>query len=418
MKGNVSIKRKRKRYECMNILVVNAGSSSLKYQLFDMEKEQVMAKGLCERISIDGKITHKNLLSGKTYTADISMPSHVEATRAMIDAIISKEHGVLESMSQISAIGHRAVQGGPWLTKPTLVTDEAIEILNRCIDLAPLHTIPHLQGIAGCTAILPDCPQVLVFDTSFHATMPEKAYTFPIAKEVADKHNIRRYGAHGTSHRYVSGEAIKYLDKPVEQTKIITCHLGNGSSISAVKGGKVVDTSMGFTPLDGIIMGSRCGAIDPAIVPYIMQKENISVDDIGNWLNKKCGLLGVSGVSTDSRDVKNAIKNGNKNAALAFDILIYGIKKFIGSYTAVMNGLDCVVFTAGIGENDADIREAVITDMEYLGIKLDSDKNRNVSSLDAPWEISADDSYVKVFVIPTNEELVIARDTKTLVESL
>jgi acetate kinase len=402
----------------MNILVVNAGSSSLKYQLFDMDKEQVMAKGLCERIGIDGKLTHKNLVCGKVYSSEIAMPTHVEATKAMIDAIIDKDHGVLESMNQISAIGHRVVQGGPWLTKPTLVTDETIEILNRCIDLAPLHTIPHLQGIAGCTAILPDCPQVLVFDTSFHATMPEKAYTFPIVKEVAEKYNIRRYGAHGTSHRYVATEAAKYLNKPVEDTKIVTCHLGNGSSISAVKGGKVVDTSMGFTPLDGVIMGSRCGAVDPAIVPYIMQKENISVDDIGNWMNKKCGLLGVSGVSTDLRDVKAAMDNGNKNAALAFDILAYGIKKYIGSYAAIMNGLDCVVFTAGIGENDEDVRKAVASDMEYLGIKLDLDKNLNVSSLDAPWDISAKDSAVRIFVIPTNEELVIARDTKELVASL
>ncbi len=402
----------------MNILVVNAGSSSLKYQLFDMENEKVLAKGLCERIAIDGKLTHKNLVNGKVLTTETAMPSHVEATKAMIDAIIDTEYGVLQSMSEISAIGHRVVQGGPWLTKPTLVTDDTIEILNKCIDLAPLHTVPHLQGIAGCTAILPDCPQVLVIDTSFHSTMPKKAYTFPVVKEVSQKHNIRRYGAHGTSHRYVAAEAAKFLNKPVSETKIITCHLGNGSSISAVKGGKVVDTSMGFTPLDGIIMGSRCGAVDPAIVPYIMQKENISVDEIGNWMNKKCGLLGVSGVSSDLRDVKNAMKNGNEDAALAFDILIYGIKKYIGSYTAIMNGLDCIVFTAGIGENDGDVREGVISDMEYLGVKLDSEKNKNLSSLSAPWEISADDSKVKVFVIPTNEELVIARDTKELVEKL
>ena len=398
----------------MNILVVNAGSSSLKYQLFDMNSEKVLAKGLCERIALDGKLTHKNLVNGKVLTVETAMPSHVEATKAMIDAIIDKEYGVLKSMNEISAIGHRVVQGGPWLTKPTLVTDETIEILNKCVDLAPLHTIPHLQGIAGCTAILPDCPQVLVIDTSFHSTMPKKAYTFPIVKEVAEKHNIRRYGAHGTSHRYVANEAAKYLNKPVEDTKIITCHLGNGSSISAVQGGKVVDTSMGFTPLDGIIMGSRCGAVDPAIVPYIMQKENISVDDIGNWMNKKCGLLGVSGVSSDCRDIKAAMEKGNEDAALAFDILIYGIKKFIGSYAAVMNGVDCIVFTAGIGENDEDVRAGVIKDMEYLGVKLDEAKNNNVSALAAPWEISTADSAVKVFVIPTNEELVIARDTKRL----
>ena len=401
----------------MFILVVNAGSSSLKYQLFDMDKEQVLAKGLCERIGIDGAIKHENLVNGNVHKAEIAMPTHNEATKAMIDALLDASYGVIKSVSDISAIGHRVVQGGPWLTKPTLVTDETIKILERCIDLAPLHTKPHLQGIAGCKAVMPDTPMVLVIDTSFHSTMPDYACTYPIDINVARKHNIKRYGAHGTSHRYVAQECAKYLDKPVEETKIITCHLGNGSSISAVKGGKVVDTSMGFTPLDGIIMGSRCGAIDAAIVPYVMEKEGIKVEDMGNWMNKKCGLLGVSGVSSDLRDVHAAIDNGNDDARLAYDILVYGIKKFVGSYTAAMNGVDAIVFTAGIGENDKAVRVDALADLDYLGIKVDAEKNANARNLPAPCDISADDSKVRVFVIPTNEELVIARDTKAVLEA-
>ncbi|MBE6678717.1 MAG: acetate kinase [Ruminococcaceae bacterium] len=402
----------------MFILVVNAGSSSLKYQLFEMTKEEVLAKGLCERIGIDGKITHTNLQTGEKFSKEVAMPTHNEATRAMIDALLDAQYGVIKDMSDISAIGHRVVQGGPWITKPTLVTDEAIEDLKKCVVLAPLHTPPHLQGIEGCKAVMPNTPMVLVIDTSFHATIPEYASTFPIDINVSRKHHIKRYGAHGTSHRYVAQECAKWLDKPVEETKIVTCHLGNGSSISAVKGGKVVDTSMGFTPLDGIIMGSRCGAIDPAVVPYVMEKENIPVDKIGDWMNKKCGLLGVSGVSSDLRDVHAAIAEGNKDAKLAFDILVYEIKKFVGAYAAAMNGVDAVVFTAGIGENDHEVRFHSLKDMEYLGIKVDAEKNLSVRSLPAPCDISADGSAVRVFVIPTNEELVIARDTKEVLDSL
>ncbi len=402
----------------MFILVVNAGSSSLKYQLFDMDTEKVLAKGLCERITLDGAITHKNLVANTSFSKSIPMPSHVEATKAMIDAIIDKEYGVLQDMSQISAIGHRVVQGGPWLTKPTLVTAETIKTLENCVDLAPLHTVPHLQGIAGCQAILPDTPMVLVIDTSFHSTMPDYASTYPLPTEVARKHNIKRYGAHGTSHRYVAQECAKYLNKPVEETRIITCHLGNGSSISAVKGGKVIDTSMGFTPLDGIIMGSRCGGIDPAIVPYVMEKEGIAVSDIGNWMNKKCGLLGVSGISSDLRDVHAGIAEGNADAKLAYDILVYQIKKFVGAYSAAMNGVDAIVFTAGIGENDKEVRFDSLKDMEYLGVRVDADKNDNARSIPAPCDISVDGTSVRVFVIPTNEELVIARDTKAVLETL
>lgn len=402
----------------MFILVVNAGSSSLKYQLFDMDKEEVLAKGLCERISIDGKITHTNLISGEKFARDVDMPTHNEATRAMIDALLDEQYGVIKDMSDISAIGHRVVQGGPWITKPTLVTDQAIEDLKKCVVLAPLHTPPHLQGIEGCKAVMPNTPMVLVIDTSFHATIPDYASTFPIDINVARKHYIKRYGAHGTSHRYVAQECAKYLNKPVEETKIVTCHLGNGSSISAVKGGKVIDTSMGFTPLDGIIMGSRCGAIDPAVVPYVMEKENIPVDKIGDWMNKKCGLLGVSGVSSDLRDVHAAMDAGNKDAKLAYEILVYEIKKFVGAYAAAMNGVDAVVFTAGIGENDKAVRFDSMAGMDYLGIKVDAEKNDNARSLPAPCDISADGTPVRVFVIPTNEELVIARDTKEVLESV
>lgn len=402
----------------MFILVVNAGSSSLKYQLFDMDKEAVLAKGLCERIGIDGKLTHTNLLTGGKLTSEVAMPTHNEATKAMIDALLDKEYGVIKDMSDISAIGHRVVQGGPWITKPTLVTDESIEDLKKCVVLAPLHTPPHLQGIEGCKAVMPNTPMVMVIDTSFHATIPDYASTFPIDIKVARKHHIKRYGAHGTSHRYVAQECAKYLNKPVEETKIVTCHLGNGSSISAVKGGKVVDTSMGFTPLDGIIMGSRCGAIDPAVVPYVMEKEGIPVDKMGDWMNKKCGLLGVSGVSSDLRDVHAAVDAGNADAKLAYDILVYEIKKFVGAYAAAMNGVDAVVFTAGIGENDKAVRLDSMTGMDYLGIKVDPEKNDNARSLPAPCDISADGTPVRVFVIPTNEELVIARDTKEVLATL
>ena len=402
----------------MFILVVNAGSSSLKYQLFDMDTEKVLAKGLCDRINLEGSgIKHENLVKNIEHKALIDMKNHIAATQAMIDALVHPEHGVINSISDISAVGHRVVQGGPWLTKPTLVTDESYKTLQQCVDLAPLHTGPHLEGIKGCQDVMGNVPMVMVIDTSFHSTMPDYASTYPIKLDVARKHNIKRYGAHGTSHRYVAQECAKYLDKPVEETKIITCHLGNGSSISAVKGGKVIDTSMGFTPLDGIIMGSRCGAIDAAIVPYVMQKEGISVDKIGNWMNKECGLLGVSGISSDLRDVHAAIDKGNADAKLAYDILVYGIKKFIGSYTAAMNGVDAIVFTAGIGENDKAVRVDALAALDYLGIKVDAEKNANARSLPAPCDISADGSKVRVFVIPTNEELVIARDTKAMLEA-
>ena len=392
----------------MYILVVNAGSSSLKYQLFDMDKQEVAAKGLCERIGIDGKLTHTSTGKEKIQK-DIPMPTHAQAVAALVESLTDKEHGCIDDMSAISAVGHRIVHGGPWLIKSVLVDDNVIADLEKCRDLAPLHTVPHLLGIRGCIEVMPETPQVLVIDTAFHQTMPPEAYTYPINYEVAQKHNIRRYGFHGTSHRYVSGKAIEYLGNP--NAKIVTCHLGNGSSITAVDAGKCIDTSMGFTPLEGVIMGSRCGAIDPAVVPFVMEKENIPVSEMGNWMNKNCGFLGVSGVSSDLREITAAIDSGNERAALAYNILADQIKKYIGSYTAAMNGLDCIVFTAGVGENDARLRALALENMDYYGIKIDPEKNNTRGCMD----ITAADSKVKVLVIPTNEELVIASDTMQIV---
>lgn len=395
----------------MYILVVNAGSSSLKYQLFDMDTNEVAAKGNCDRIGIDGVLTHT--AAGKEkIEKHIEMPTHAQAVSVLIETLTDKEHGVISDMSEISAVGHRIVHGGPWLIKSVLVDEQVIADLEKCRDLAPLHTGPHLLGIRGCIEAMPSTPQVLVIDTAFHQTMPPEAYTYPIDYDVAQKHNIRRYGFHGTSHRYVSGKAIEYLGNP--NAKIVTCHLGNGSSISAVNAGKCVDTSMGFTPLEGVIMGSRCGAIDPAVVPFVMEKENIPVSEMGNWMNKKCGFLGVSGVSSDLREIEAAINEGHERATLAFNILAYQIKKYIGSYTAAMNGLDCIVFTAGIGENNKDIRRLALENMSFYGIELDLEKNeqRGVT------EISTENSRVKVLVIPTNEELVIASDTMKIVSEL
>ncbi len=398
----------------MYILVVNAGSSSLKYQLFDMESKKVMAKGLCECIGIDGGHM-KHQAGEKKFEKYENIPTHAEATKMMVAMLTDKEYGCIDSLEQISAVGHRIVQGGPWLVQSVLVNEDSLEKLRRCLDLAPLHTRPHLLGIEGCLAVMPDIPQVLVIDTAFHQTMPAKAYMYPIPYELYEKYAIRRYGFHGTSHRYVSGKCIEYMGGKAEGTRIITCHLGNGSSISAVKDGKIIDTSMGFTPLDGIIMGSRCGAVDPAIVPFIMEKENIAPSAMQSWMNKKCGLLGVSGVDSDMRKVMAAMNAGNERAKLAYDILVYDIKKYIGAYSAAMNGVDAIVFTAGIGENDETVRADVCADMEYLGVKLDAEKNAAVRRLPEPKLISAPDSKVLVYVIETNEELVIASDTQKIV---
>ena len=400
----------------MNVLVVNAGSSSLKYQFFDTEKGIVVAKGLCDRIGIDGKITHKQLLTGKEYEVEVSLPNHSVATKLVVDCLLSPEHGCVKSMNEIEAVGHRIVHGGAYFSESMLLTDEVLEKLELCRDLAPLHTGAHIMGIQGCLAVMPNVPQVLVFDTAFHQTMPDYAYMYPIPYEMYKDWSIRRYGAHGTSHRFVAGECVKLLGGKAEGTKIITCHLGNGSSISAVKDGKVIDTSMGFTPLAGIEMGTRTGDMDPAVVPFIMNKTGMTPDEINNFMNKKCGLLGVSGVSSDCRDVTAAAKEGNDRARLALNILAYGIRKYIGAYTAAMEGLDAIVFTAGIGENDAGVRAAVCEKLGYLGVDFDFDLNASRPS--GITCLTKEGSKVKVYLIPTNEELVIATDTENIVKAM
>ena len=403
----------------MNVLVVNAGSSSLKYQLFDTTNETVIAKGLCERIGIDGKLTHKQLVKGITYSADIAMPNHTEAMKAVVEALVHTEHGCITSMSEIEAVGHRAVHGGQYFSQSVILTDEVYEILDKkCRDLAPLHTPASLQGIQACLDILPGTPQALVFDTAFHQTMPEEAYMYGVSYDLYEEYGIRRYGMHGTSHRFVAGEMIKLLGGNAEGTKIVTCHLGNGSSISAVKDGKCIDTTMGFTPLAGTIMGTRCGDIDPALVTYIMEKKGYSIDEMNSYLNKKCGFLGVSGVSSDCRDLEAAIAEGNHRAELAIEILKYQIKKCIGAYAAAMGGLDAVVFTAGIGENTPKIRAGALSGLEFLGIELDKEVNANTMGWTGLTKLSTDSSKVKVYMIPTNEELVIAQDTEALVKAL
>lgn len=400
----------------MKVLVVNAGSSSLKYQLFDTTTYSVVAKGICERIGIDGKITHK-MPGHENYVANIDMPNHSVATKILVETLTSKEHGCIKSMDEIEAVGHRIVHGGAYFSESVLVTPEVISKLELCRDLAPLHTGAHLMGIKGCTDEMPNTPQVLVFDTAFHQTMPDYAYMYAIPYGMYEKYSIRRYGAHGTSHRYVSGEMCKILGK-TEGTKIITCHIGNGSSISAVKDGKVIDTSMGFTPLDGVEMGTRCGSIDPAIVTFIMDHEGYTPSEMSDFMNKECGMLGVSELSSDSRDIEAAILKGDKHAILAANILAYQIKKYIGSYTAAMNGLDAIVFTAGMGENNPELRERACKDMDFLGIKLDNELNAKMHHQPNQVKLSTPDSKVQVWLIPTNEELVIASDTERIVKAL
>lgn len=401
----------------MRVLVVNAGSSSLKYQLFDTVSTTVLAKGNCERIGIDGsRIIHKT--SGKDeYIKDVSLSDHSEAMKLVVATLLDAKVGCINSVEEIEAIGHRVVHGGAYFTSSVLVTDEVMSLLEKCIAYAPLHTPAHIMGIKGCKEAMPNTPEVLVFDTAFHQTMPREAYMYGISYDMYEDYQIRRYGAHGTSHRYVSGEMIKIMGGNPEGTKIVTCHIGNGSSISAVKDGRCVDTSMGFTPLDGILMGTRCGSIDPAIVPFIMEKKGYTTKEMDNYMNKKCGFDGISGVGSDSRDVEAAMRSGNDRAKLAFDMLCYQIKKYIGSYSAAMGGVDAIVFTAGIGEHTPYIRENALSGLEYLGIKLDKERNTFGHS-GIPVKLSSDDSRVQVYMIPTNEELVIAKDTEEIVNAL
>lgn len=409
----------------MKVLVVNAGSSSLKYQLFDTSDYTVKAKGICERIGdTTGVLDHKNLVKGTRTQKDMKIPTHTDAVRIVIDALTDPEIGVISDMSEIEAVGHRIVHGGFYFSKSMLLTDEVIEKLELCHDFAPLHTGAHLQGIRGCLSVMPGVPQVLVFDTAFHQTMPPESYMYALPYEMYEKYHIRRYGAHGTSHRYVAGEMIKLLGGKAEGTKIITCHIGNGSSISAVKDGKILDTSMGFTPLAGVLMGTRCGNIDPAIVPYIMEKENMTPAEVAAFMNKKCGYLGLTeGFSSDSRDLEAAIANGPSDphyelSNLAVNMLKHELKEYIGAYTAIMNGLDALVFTAGLGENNPRLRKIVCEDMDFFGIKLNNEVNDRTLRQPNIVKISADDSRVPVYVIPTDEELVIARDTESIVNDL
>jgi acetate kinase len=397
----------------MKILVLNSGSSSLKYQLFDMMNEEVMAKGLVERIGLEGALlTHRPANKEKQVIyADI--PNHSVAIKLVLDALTNQEHGVISDMKEIDAVGHRTVHGGSTFAQSTLIDDKVVKQMEKLVDLASLHNPPGLLGIEACKRIMPETPQVAVFDTSFHQTMPESSYIYGLPYEMYTKYEIRRYGFHGTSHRFVSERAAALMNKPLSELKIITCHLGNGSSITAVEKGKVVDTSLGFTPLEGLIMGTRCGDIDPAIVPFIMEKENMDVKQINDFLNKKCGLLGVSGVSSDLRNIEEAAGEGNHRAQLTLDIFYKRIVKYIGSYAAEMNGVDVIVFTAGIGENSIPMRAAVCANLTFLGVEFDADANNFRGE---EKEITKPGSKVKVFVIPTNEELMIARDTKELVK--
>jgi len=394
----------------MKILVVNAGSSSLKYQLIDMLDESVIAKGNCERIGIDGIMTH--VAGDKKIETEISFPTHTEAFASVAEALTKGEAAVITGMDEISAVGHRVVHGGEVYSGTAKVTDEVIDKIDELSALAPVHNPAHVLALRACKKVIPESvPQAAVFDTAFHATIPEKAYIYGMPYEFYEKYNVRKYGFHGSSHSFVSQKLALHLGKDPATMKIVTCHLGNGSSITAVDGGKSVDTSMGFTPLDGILMGTRAGALDASAVTYMMKKLNVGPEEMEGILNKKSGLLGIGGFS-DNRDLTNAIKEGNKRAKLAADILRYGIKKYIGSYAAIMNGLDYVIFTGGIGENAVDVREDVCRDMEFLGIELDYELNS--TSRGELQKITKDGSKTEVWVVPTNEELLIARNTRQL----
>lgn len=400
----------------MKILVINAGSSSLKYQLIDMDNEQMVCKGNCEKIGLPmGIFTHKTA-DGRELHKDVAMADHTAAFTQVKDALLDPEYGVIKNLDEVAAIGHRVVQGGALFDRSVLVDEKVIEGIESLIPLAPLHNRAHVQGIRACRDLFGDkVPEAVVFDTSFHSTMPPKAYMFPIPYEYYEKYAVRRYGAHGTSHRYVTARCAELMGKKPEDLKLITCHLGNGSSITAVDHGKCVDTSMGLTPLDGFMMGTRTGTLDPSVVTFLMEKERLSPAEMDQILNKKSGLLGISGVSSDDRDVTAAADEGNKRAILAQEILEYQISKFIGGYMATLGGCDALVFTAGIGENQPKHRAAVGNYFSFMGVKIDEKLNEEMIR-GKEGKISAPDSSIEVFVIPTNEELVIARDTKALVE--
>ena len=398
----------------MNVLVINCGSSSLKFQLINAGTEKVLAKGLCERIGIDGRLTYQPA-GGEKEKSDLAMPTHTEAIQFVIDALTNEKTGVVKSLDEIGAVGHRLVHGGEKFASSVVITDEVKKAVEECNDLAPLHNPANLIGVAACEKLMPGTPMVAVFDTAFHQTMPEKAYMYGLPYEYYEKYKVRRYGFHGTSHSFVSKRAAEVMGKSYDEVKTIVCHLGNGSSVSAVLNGKCVDTSMGLTPLEGLVMGTRSGDIDPAIMEFIAKKENLDIEGVMEVLNKKSGVFGISGgLSSDFRDLTDAMNAGDKKAKIAMDVFSYRVAKYIGSYAAAMNGVDDIVFTAGIGENDDYVREEVCKYLGYLGVDFDSEVNTGLRGKEA--ELTKEGSKVKVFVIPTNEELAIARETLALVK--
>ena len=397
----------------MKILVLNCGSSSLKYQLIDSDTEAVLAKGLCERIGIEGsKLKHQPTGKDDVIFNDY-MEDHTVAVKMVIDALLDSNHGVVSSAKEINAVGHRVVHGGEYFASSVIITPEVKEAIQKCCELAPLHNPANLIGIDACEKIMPGVPQVAVFDTAFHQTMPERAFLYALPYEYYEKYKIRRYGFHGTSHKFVAQEAAKMINRPLQESKIITCHLGNGGSICAVRNGKSIDTSMGFTPLEGLVMGTRAGDVDAAVITFLMEKENLTPSEMDNILNKKSGVYGISGVSSDFRDIEGARDEGNVRAEAALDIFAYRVAKYIGEYAASMNGVDAIVFTAGLGENSGSIRRLICDYLAFLGVHIDSYNN---SLRGKAIEISAPDSRIRVLVIPTNEELMIARDTKDLLD--
>ena len=395
----------------MNVLVINCGSSSLKFQLINSDTEAVLAKGLCERIGIDGRLTYQPEGGEKT-TEDKPMPTHTEAIQYVIDALTDSKRGVVGSLEEIGAVGHRLVHGGEKFACSAVITDEMLKVVEECNDLAPLHNPANLIGVAACKKLMPNTPMVGVFDTAFHQTMPEKAYMYGLPYEYYDEYKVRRYGFHGTSHSFVSKRTAEILNRPYDATKTIVCHLGNGASICAVENGKSVDTSMGLTPLEGLVMGTRSGDIDPAILEFLAKKEGLDITGLMNVLNKKSGVHGLSGISSDFRDLAAGAEEGNKRAQIALDVFCYRVAKYVGSYVAAMNGVDAIAFTAGIGENDGYVRKTVCSYLGYLGITIDEEANK---ARGKEVEISTPDSKVKVWVVPTNEELAIARETVALV---
>ena len=395
----------------MIVFVINCGSSSLKYQLIDMKNENVMAKGLIERIGMDGSVLKHTPANANTIDISTEIPDHKVAIQLVIEALLDENHGVIKKMSEINAVGHRVVHGGERFTDSMLITTDVIKGIEACCEIAPLHNPPNLHGILACMELLPEVPQVAVFDTAFHQTMPKTAFLYGLPYEMYVKYGLRRYGFHGTSHRYVAQKAAEMMGEHMSDLRIITCHLGNGASLTAIKYGKSVDTSMGYTPLEGLIMGTRSGEIDPAIIPFLMEKENMDATQIDDFLNRRSGILGISGLSSDFRDLEAAANNGDERSQLAIDIFAYKVKKYIGGYVAAMGGVDAIVFTAGLGENSPFMREKICNGLEYLGTRIDPELNKIRGKA---REVSIKRARTKIFVIPTNEELVIARDTKRI----